>query len=180
MNTSLSYVDRNLTSMFRLFKKNNNGNLASLWLYALEALRVLNCSGFCKMEQVINSAFVRSHEMKIGILTSTKSHFLWADISTNRRGTCLTWSFLTKALMDSSCMKGCRQTLNVLSIYQDFDRAWWCSCSSVAKIRWCRLWAPRSDHRKPVGMCSSSRSKSRSLGSSGWSFCRKWFACLAS
>ena len=71
MNTSLSYVDGNLTSMFRLFKKNNDGNLASLWLYALEALRVLNCSGFCKMEQVINSAFVPSHEMKIGILTST-------------------------------------------------------------------------------------------------------------
>lgn len=71
MNTSLSYVHGNLTSMFRLFKKKNYGNLASLWLYALEALRVLNCSGFCKMKQVINSAFVRSHEIKIGILTST-------------------------------------------------------------------------------------------------------------
>ena len=99
---------------------------------------------------------------------------------TNNSGTCFVWSpDRTKALIVTSCWNGFRTNLKVPSIYQDLALATVVSCSAVAKIRCLLSFTKTSAWKNPSGMQSSISWKSRSLGSSGRSLCRRRFAARA-
>lgn len=81
---------------------------------------------------------------------------------------------LTKALTLSSCLKGCRTSLNVPSTYQDFALANVFSYSCLANIRCLRSFTSTSAWKSPGGMHSSFSSKFMAFGSSGRNlWCRR-------